>query len=310
MDALARVIRQVGGERLLDVLAQELPGTDLTTLLLEVYRRRAAGQGAAEVMRRYGADRFVAPGSVSAVSLRRAEEVMLGALPGGFDVVTLAPVVPLGTHYAMGGVDPRKVVATVRGSEVAADPTNGLALEAAARRRRLLAVSRRSAGVVKLAASQRATRAQLVSGPVSFAHFQLLGLVTAGRDTGSRAFEREHLAEHLRFAAAGLAALGLNRVRIALTCLDEPSAAVTAEVGELVGALPGVQVADAPEREAGRGYYRGVCFKVFAQADGEILEIGDGGFTDWTAKLLGNAKERLLISGYGLERAALLSAGS
>lgn len=310
MDALARVIRQVGGEQLLDVLAQELPGTDLTTLLLEVYRRRAAGQGAAEVMRRYGADRFVAPGSVSAVSLRRAEEVMLGALPGGFDVVTLAPVVPLGTHYAMGGVDPRKVVATVRGSEVAADPTNGLALEAAARRRRLLAVSRRSAGVVKLAASQRATRAQLVSGPVSFAHFQLLGLVTAGRDTGSRAFEREHLAEHLRFAAAGLAALGLNRVRIALTCLDEPSAAVTAEVGELVGALPGVQVADAPEREAGRGYYRGVCFKVFAQADGEILEIGDGGFTDWTAKLLGNAKERLLISGYGLERAALLSAGS
>ena len=36
--------------------------------------------------------------------------------------------------------------------------------------------------------------------------------------------------------------------------------------------------------------------------------FGDGGFTDWTAQLLGNRKERLLISGYGVER--LIEAGS
>jgi len=33
----------------------------------------------------------------------------------------------------------------------------------------------------------------------------------------------------------------------------------------------------------------------------EELEIADGGFTDWTQRLSGNQKERLLISGMGLE---------
>jgi hypothetical protein len=34
------------------------------------------------------------------------------------------------------------------------------------------------------------------------------------------------------------------------------------------------------------------------------LELVDGGSTDWTQQLLGNRKERLLISGLGLERLA------
>jgi hypothetical protein len=46
---------------------------------------------------------------------------------------------------------------------------------------------------------------------------------------------------------------------------------------------------------------------VNALIDGEPAEIGDGGFTDWTARLLANQKERLLISGYGLDRLAGLS---
>src|SRR6266581_7897826 len=114
-------------------------------------------------------------------------------------------------------------MAAIRGTEVAADPTNGLALEAAVRRDRLLRQSPRSADPVRLAASQRVTRAQLFDGPVSFAHFQLLGVVTAGRDTGAHEFESRSLAEHVRFAADGLAALGLDRVTVAVTCLNEPA---------------------------------------------------------------------------------------
>jgi hypothetical protein len=34
---------------------------------------------------------------------------------------------------------------------------------------------------------------------------------------------------------------------------------------------------------------------------------GDGGFTGWAAKLLATRKERLLISGYGLDRLAALA---
>jgi hypothetical protein len=234
---------------------------------------------------------------------------MLAALPAGFEVLTLAPLVPLGTHSAVGPVDPRKVVATVRGTEVAADPTNGLALEAAARRRALMRAAPRSAEPVRLAVTQRVTRAQHDLGPVNFAHFQLLGAVTAGRDTGGRAFDRDSLTEHLRFAAAGLRRLGA-RVRVELTCLDDALAPVCAAVADaLAQAGPagdgGTEVADAPHRRSGRGYYTGLCFKVHAAFGGPELEVGDGGFVTWTGQLLGSRKERLLISGYGIDRIAL-----
>jgi hypothetical protein len=301
--ALRRVLREAGDPALVDKLTA-LPGADLTTVLLEVQRRRADRVTPAEVMRNYGRDRFVGPASVGFGAQRRAEDAMLAALPAGFEVLTLAPVLPLGAHSAVATVDPRNVIATVRGSEVAADPTNGLALEAAARRR---AAGPRSAGLVRLAAAQRVARAQQVSGPVSFAHFQLLGVVNAGRDTGGRAFERDSVTEHLGFAAAGLRRLGASRVRLELTCLDPALSALTALVADTLAGAGGVEVVDAPQRQSGRGYYTGLCFKVQAAFGGPELEVGDGGFTDWTARLLGSRKERLLISGYGIDRIALAS---
>jgi hypothetical protein len=312
--ALRRVVRQAGGDDVVAMLAEELSGADLTTLLLEVFRRRAQAVEPAEVMRRYRSDRFVAPGSVSFAGLRQAEDAMISGLRGEFELVSLAPVLPASSHWAFAGVDPRNVVATIRGTEVAADPTNGLALEAAVRRRKLLDASARSAEPVRLAAMQRVSRAQFVSGPVNFAHFQLLGMVTAGRDAGSQAFERQHLAEHLRAAVRGLHLLGLGDIRVAITCLNQPSADVLAAARDELAGMSGVEVVEAPERQSGRDYYRGLCFKVFARAgekggahEHDYLEVGDGGFTDWTAKLLGNRKERLLISGYGLDRLAILN---
>lgn len=303
--ALRRVLQQAGDPALVDRLAA-LPGADLTTVLLEVQRRRASRATPAEVMRRYATDRFTAPATVAFAAQRRAEDAMLAALPAGFEVLTLAPVLPLGAISAVATVDPRNVIATVRGSEVAADPTNGLALEAAVRRR-ALAAEPRSAGLIRLAATQRVARAQHVSGPVSFAHFQLLGAVTAGRDTGGHAFERDSAATHLGFAAAGLRRLGASRIRLELTCLDPAMSGVAAAVAAALAGAEGVEVADAPERSSGRGYYTGLCFKVQATFGGPELEVGDGGFTDWTAQLLGNRKERLLISGYGIDRIAIAS---
>jgi hypothetical protein len=187
-------------------------------------------------------------------------------------------------------VDPRKVIATVRGSEVAADPTNALSLEAADRRARLLADSPRSAAPVSLAAVQRVVRAQRFAGPGMSAHFPLLGLVTAGRGTGGHGFQLAALTEHFRFAAA--AAPG---ARLFVMILAEPYREVLAAVR---AALPHASITEDASRESGRGYYTGLCFKVHAESG----EIGDGGFTDWTARLLGNRKERQLISGYGIDR--------
>jgi hypothetical protein len=255
------------------------------------------------VLRRYTADRFVRPGGTPWRSARRAEDALLSCLPADVELVTLAPLVPLGTHSALGTVSQHKVVTAVRACEVAADPTNALALEAAARR----------AGngqepvqdSVRLAAIQRVVRAQRFPDGWS-AHFSLFAMVTAGRDTGSRRFEEAALAGHLRFAVAGLRAAGLPRAQLALTPLSQAGERIAIAVAAELAAAQASIVIDR-DRAAGRGYYRDLCFKVNALIDGKPAEIGDGGFTDWTARLLANQKERLLISGYGLDRLAGLS---
>jgi hypothetical protein len=136
-----------------------------------------------------------------------------------------------------------------------------------------------------------------------FAHFSLFGAVTAGRDTGNLAFERAALAEHARLMAAGCRALGATAVSLGVTVLDSRFE------GLLEGLLDAaeVPVRPFPEREGGRGgYYEGLCFKVYASFGGELAEVGDGGFTPWTRKLLGNAKERLMTSALGVDRLVTL----
>ena len=302
--ALRRVLEQAEAARddtsLLELLSERLSGADLTTLLLEVYRRRALNVTPAEVMRRYRTDRFVAPAAVPFAQTRQAEDALIRSLPDGFELLTLAPVTALGTHSSVATVDPRKVIATIRGSEVAADPTNALALEAAARRSAL-----RSAATVQLAASQRVVRGQHFNSPEFSSHFQLFGLVSADRDVGGLGFERDVLATHLRFAARAVSAFGAT-VEIRVTVLDPVFEAVLDHVTSVLAEVQGVRVVPDPDRESGRGYYAGLCFKV--HADG--MEVGDGGFTDWTARLLGNRKERLLISGYGVDRLGLSSTAS
>jgi hypothetical protein len=141
--------------------------------------------------------------------------------------------------------------------------------------------------------------------PGAAAHFQLLGYVSAGRDVGSLRFERESLATHLRFGADALAAFGITETTIRVTLLDPAFEPVLDHVTAALADRPGVRVIPDPTRESGRGYYSGLCFKVHGlTARAGEWEIGDGGFTDWTAQLLGNRKERLLVSGYGVDRLA------
>jgi hypothetical protein len=304
--ALRRVLAQAGGPGLLDLLADELSGTDLTTLLLEVFRRRASRLTPAEVMRRYRTDRFVAPAPTDITALRRTEDMLLSALPDGFQTLVLAPVVPLATHSAVATVDPRKVIATIRGSEVAADPTNALALEAAQRRSQELAADPRSTAPVRLAASQRVVRAQhFDAAPGRLAHFQLFAMVTAGRDTGNRTFEQQHLAEHLTFAARAVSAAGAQHTEIRLTSLSDAFNPTLTRIRNALAGTPGVDVLHDPDRTTGRGYYTGLCYNVYAAIAGQWLEIADGGFVDWTQQLTGNRKERLLIGGFGVDRLAM-----
>ena len=59
--------------------------------------------------------------------------------------------------------------------------------------------------------------------------------------------------------------------------------------------------------DAGIGYYRTAAFKIILCSDGAESELGDGGFTAWTATLTADAKERCLISCISSERLAQLA---
>ena len=302
-EALERVTRGLPPGAL-DAIAA-LPGADLTTVMLEVARRRAERSSASEVLRRYGEDRFVRPGEVDPASIRLVERRLFGSLPAGFEEVALAPLAPIGTHR-LAGVAQSRLISTDRATEVAADPTNALALEAAMRRRALMRADPRSRDAVRLAASQRVVRAQRFEGEASFAHFQLFGLVTAGRDTGAFAFERDALRMHLGLLVEAMTSLTGLQVRVTLTDLSsDRMGTVLDAVADTLSSDDRVEVARDPDRRGGRNYYEGVCFKIHVLRSDGPFEIGDGGFADWTQQLLASRKERLLISGVGVERLTL-----
>ena len=297
-EILGRIERELGVPGLAERLSGRIQQADLHSLLLEVFRRRAGGRTPADLLADWSANRFVRPSTADPRALARFDAAAFAALPPGFEAIELSPVCPLGTSSVLATVHQDKALPSIRSVEVLSDATNVLALECAARRRK-------SGKPTHLAASHRHLRTQSFSGPLSFAHFRLFALCSAGRDSREGRFHASALDTHLRFYAGLLRqVMGPGAaVRIALTDLasDPPREAWRRE-------YPDMDFVFDPSRTSGRGYYTDVCFKIHARdAKGEWLELGDGGAVDWTAKLLSNAKERLVISGISSERVCALT---
>jgi hypothetical protein len=244
------------------------------------------------------------------------------------------------------------------------DPTTALALKCWRRRR-----DRSGRGeAVRLCCSQRVVRLQPFDEQGYSPHFRLFALVSAGRDTGSHAFEIQHLGEHIRFYLRLFAALNGQGfifreplVEISDTAVVEAllgESGITVEElrkslrahvlggSERFLAERGVRLPEAMEDPAqelphgtpsfrlarlktelidklrqefpdaqfhfnlarleGLSYYQGLCLRITSMApDGNRYPITDGGFTDWTARLLENRKERLLATGVGSEFACV-----
>ena len=309
---LERIQRKAGIPELIDVLVERLAPTDLQSLLLEVYRRRAASVQPSQLLERYERDRFVRPSAVAPDVLADFDRLVWSLLPDHYAAIELSPVCPLATNATVAPVDQNKVVTTIRNTEVVADATNVLALECASRRRLLLRRNPQSRERIGLCASHRVVRAQAYrAAPGVLPHFRLLGLCTAGRDEGSFQFETTSLIEHITFYVRLLregSHLGyqVHRLRVTLTDLEDGRRehTLTEQVLKpLMAQDPGILCELDPDRQAGRGYYAGVCFHIYAtNGAGTEMELIDGGFTTWTQQYLSNSKERLLISGLGTER--------
>jgi hypothetical protein len=255
----ARVARDAGVADLVEILSARIESSDLGSLLLAVFRRRAARRTPADLLRSYADDRFVRPSTIAPGALDAIDAAASAALPPAFERIELSPVCPLGTSSVLGGISQDRILTTARGTEVVSDPTNVLALECALRRRR------DRTRIVRLAAAHRSLRATPTQEPFT-PHFRLFALCTAAR-AGD---EDEILAEHLAFYA------------------------------RVIGEMP--QEIDRVARK--QAYYNGATFGIRV----EDLEVAEGGFVDWTARLLGDTKERLLISGIGVDMLARLRA--
>jgi hypothetical protein len=267
----------------------DLPPADLRSLLLEVHRRQAARVTPAQVLKQYQQDRFTGTANTDPSDLAAYDVFAYETLKSrGYTSVELSPICPLGTVSALSGMDQNRVVSTGRGTEVMADATNALALESAVRRE--------GRERVKLCTSHRLVRAQPF--PQGWlAHFRLLALTIAGRDEGSFTFETESLLDLLGSLATLIS--HLPETSIAITDLTGRRQDVLTErvLTPLTRAFPQVKVDFDQARQRGRGYYTDVCFDVSAGG----ISLADGGFTTWTRQLLGNAKERLLTGGLGLD---------
>jgi hypothetical protein len=76
----------------------------------------------------------------------------------------------------------------------------------------------------------------------------------------------------------------------------------SAVVAPLAAAHPEVTFRLDLGRLEGLGYYDGPCVRVTARdVDGQTLPLVDGGFLDWTRRLLDDGRERLLATGVGVD---------
>src|SRR3989475_1343728 len=306
---IERIERNAGVPNLTDVLVDRLAPTDLQSLLLEVYGRRAKKRDPKELIKDHISNRFARPSTASPTRLLEWDHIAFSQLPKVFQSVELSPVCPLGTGSVLSPISQDWTVSTIRNTETVADSTNVLAIECAVLRREQKNFSTGHAASVHLASSHRLLRGQKINvRPGVLQHFRLFSLCSSGRDPGNLQFETETVRLHIGFFLKAFKKFLGSKIPLRVTISDfsseAPRLAVRSEVvDKLQTSHNGMRIGFDQERKQGRGYYGELCFKIFATSStGREQELADGGDVDWTQKLLNNAKERLVISGCGSER--------
>lgn len=306
---IERILKKVDSPDLIELLSDKLSPSELQALLLYVFERQARQKNPAGLLRNYLENRFVTPATLDA---KKALEFSLLAFQeaSAFEALELAPVGPTGTCSVLGTVHQNKVISALRNTEVLADSTNMMALEAAAERQGMLKTNPKDTTIIRFCSSHRLVRAQYFESSTHTPHFRVFAMLSAGRDLGHFKFEISELLQHfnvylkLMRAAEGMD-LFAKAIKIGITPLQ--TSIDRAKLQEqlfkpIQKDFPEVNIYFNDARENGRNYYQTICFNIDVEnKEGAILNLGDGGFTNWTQALLNNKKERLLISGFGAE---------
>ena len=290
---------KMGYTNLFEELSEKIPASELNTLLLELFRTRAKKVKPVELLRQFEKNRFASPSEVDTINFKEFELRCLKlAKNKGFVPITLSPLAPFGTCSVVAFVDQNNIVTALRGTEVVSDATNVFALLMAKELKKT-----KDNEPLKYAATHRHVRSQALSNPAFTAHFGIFCLATGGVDTGSFSFELDQLLDHVAIHFAVYSnEFDLSKERLLLKIfLKEKNEIFQQKLKDRMKNMNDSMVIQI-ERQVDPGdYYKLVQFKFFLVRNGQEINLSDGGFVDWTQKLIPNKKHRLIISGVGTE---------
>jgi hypothetical protein len=284
-----KILDRIGQPELVNLLSHDLSGTELNSLLLEVFHARASAMNAGQLMKTYRQNRFVKPADLPVIQLRQMELDLLRIFEqASFTPIELSPVSVFGACSVVGPASQHKILSALRGTEVLADATNAIALHIADLRQSEI-WKPDNGSMIRFSAIQRHVRTQMISGKGFTPHFKIGCLVTGGTDTGSNAFEKASLRDHIAvMKEVYLSYYKVQGIKFRFICREDghqdPVSLAMQVKDHVIRELPGTEIEI-----------------VDITYNNKTYEIGDGGFVDWTKQLLQNRKERMLSTGIGFE---------
>ena len=290
------ITAKTGNDGLVSKL-QQLSGSELNSILLEVFRQRAADISPADVQTQFEKNRFVTPSTLDTVAFKELELDWLKFIESkNFAPIILSPLAPLGACSSFKTVDQNNIVSALRGTEVMSDATNVFALLMAQGYKKT-----KNRLPMKYATSQRLVRGQGLSNPGHSAHFGIFCMATGGFNNGGLLFEMEQLLDHLT-SHLSLLAKAFNKEYLTIKILlKEQNELLSTATRIALKNISEEYATDFIQQEQPNNYYNLLQFKVFLKYKEADVNVSDGGFVDWTQQLLSNKKHRLLISGIGIE---------
>ncbi len=126
-------------------------------------------------------------------------------------------------------------------------------------------------------------------------------MVWRGVNRNSNSFEIDLAKSHISFYLNMLLSLFKKEDLYVEVYLTENGNQTSSHIKDEISLICHNLELDFKSTELTNQYYQIFQYKIFLNYQNAQIDLGDGGFVDWTQKILTNQKQRLFISGVGLE---------
>lgn len=281
-------------------IATNLSGSELNTFLLYLFHLRSKLLSPSLLLQQYCQNRFTLPASVEPIKYKEDELFWLkSANLHGFEPVLLSPLTPFGTSSVVGYVAQNNIISALRGLEVVSDATNVLALKIAQELRQT--PTEQTVVLKQYCATHRHVRGQYYHNPAFSAHFGVFCLVSGGLNPRDPSFPLSLVKTHLSFYFEMLLPLLATEDLSLEVYLPSNTDSFSRQAEHDLRLLCQDLDLDLKVQALTNPYYQLLQFKLFLHSQQLRIDLADGGFVDWTQKLLANQKQKLFISAVGLE---------